>query len=614
MWIGIDGEGLGRQPHRYVLLCASDSAGHSVVLEDVRGIPTEQGLGWLLDCFGRKGPERHLAGYYLSYDWTMLLRDLPHRTIYRLLRPELRSRPRGEGGFSPVRWRGYSLHYLSGMMRIAKGERSVTIWDVGKYYQQRFVGALETAGIAPPAVIERMKAERGTWGDSDLDRMRDYCLEECRLLARLCEQLHEQHEAIGLRPRSWHGPGSTASTVLRQKDVARYHAQPAQPAVNAAAACAYFGGRFEHSLMGSRPEVRSYDIRSAYPHAASTLPCLVHGKWVHRKRAPKPDAVALVRYRVGSIGDAPWGPLPCRLIDGSIVWPRGGSKGWVWNVEFQAALSWRGVDYGGEHWELVKRCDCAPFAFIDSLYAARLARPENKQVLKLAMNSVYGKLAQSTGGGSKWSSRVWAGLITATTRARLLELIAMHSDPTRLCALATDGAYSSEALDLLPGAALGDWELGEPKFMTFVRPGIYWSHADILSWYGKPDDKTVTEAARKAVRSRGISRAHLLTQVARAEAAISHGLSRAMLGTTTQFGGARECVYRTLAGIYRRSLLYGQWYDMPATLSLQPGPKRDADWRPPLLSGIESAPYVRGLSVDSKMLQLLGSILEGRIR
>lgn len=613
MWVGIDGEGIGRAPHRYVLLCTSDSAGRNHVLEDVRGIPTDQGLGWLLDCFGRKGPERHLAGYYLSYDWTMLLADLPHRTLYRLLRPELRSRPRGEGGFSPVLWRGYRLHWLSGMMRIVKGERSVTIWDVGKYYQQRFVGALETAGIAPPAIIERMKAERGTWDDSDLDRMRDYCLEECRLLARLCELLQEQHEAIGLRPRSWHGPGSTASTVLRQNNVLACHAKPLQSAVDVAAACAYFGGRFEQSRIGSRG-VRSYDIRSAYPHAASTLPCLAHGKWVHRRRAPTPDAVALVRYRVSSIGDVPWGPLPCRLLDGSIVWPRGGSKGWVWNVEFQEALAWRGVDYGGEHWELVKRCDCEPFRFIGALYAARLSKPENKQVLKLTMNSVYGKLAQSTGGGSKWSSRVWAGLITATTRARLLSLIAMHRDPSELCALATDGAYSSEELDVPESTALGDWELGEPKYMTFVRPGVYWSHADILAWYGKPADRNVTEAARKAVRSRGISRAHLLTQVALAEAAIAHGETRATLGTTTQFGGARECVYKTPGGQFRRSRLYGQWYDMPATLSLRPEPKRDAEWRPPLLPGIESAPYVRGLSADSKMMRLLGSILEGRIR
>ena len=620
MWLGLDGEGIGRQPHRYVLMCCSDADGRkSDYLEDVSGIPTEQGLTWLLDLASkghkRREEEAHIAGYYLSYDWTMLLRDLPQRTLYRLLRPELRALPRGEGGFSAVRWRGFRLHYLSGMMRIARGEKSVTVWDVGKYYQSRFVAALEQSGIAPSALIERMKLERGTWDENDLDRMRDYCLEECRALASLCELLERQHHSIGLKPRSWHGPGSTASALLKRYDVLASHAA-LTPTVSDLASRAYFGGRFEQSLIGSRQAVRSYDIRSAYPFAATTLPCLAHGKWVHRRRAPKDDAIALVRYRVTDIGDRVWGPLPCRLQDGSIVWSRGGQEGWVWNVEFQAAVrGWKkAVVYRKEHWELVSRCACRPFGFLAELYQERLRAPENKQVLKLAMNSVYGKLAQSTGGGSKWSSRVWAGLITATTRAMLLDLITAHSDESKLCALATDGAYTSEALDLDTQNALGSWEEGAPKFMTFVRPGIYWSHADILSWYGRPDDKSVVEAARKAVRSRGISRAHLLTQVALTEAAIARGDSRAILGTTTQFGGARECVYRTASGVYRRSRLYGEWYDMPATLSLEPTPKRDLDWRPPLLDGVQSAPYVRGLSKDALQLRLLGSILEGRIR
>jgi hypothetical protein len=150
--------------------------------------------------------------------------------------------------------------------------------------------------------------------------------------------------------------------------------------------------------------------------------------------------------------------------------------------------------------------------------------------------------------------------------------------------------------------------------MTFVRPGIYWSHADILEWYAKPGDKTLEEAAAKAVRSRGISRRHLLTQIVGAERAIEAHESRALLGTTQQFGGARECVYRTPAGIYKRSRLYGQWYETPATLSLKPEPKRGADWGPVMLPGVESEPYRAGASKDAKLLRVVGSMLEGRLR
>lgn len=608
----MDGEGIGRAPHAYVLLAACDASGRHDYVENVNGIPTEVGLRFLLSL-PRAFPNVRLAGFYLSYDWTMLLRDLPNRALYRLLRPELRLRPREEGaGFSPVFWRGFKLHYLSGMMRIAHGGESVTVWDVGKYYQSRFVTALEAAGLAPSELITRMKEERGTWHEKDLDRMRDYCLEECRELAKLCGLLEAQHESIGLAPRTWHGPGSTASALLAREKVERCHAK-APPDVDALASRAFFGGRFEQSFIGSRSGVHSYDVRSAYPHAIASLPCLAHAKWVRRRRAPKDGATALVAYRVRDVGERLWGPLPCRLADDSIVWPRSGSTGWVWSVEFEKALEWKGVEYAGEHWELQKKCSCEPFAFVPSLYAARLARPENKQVLKLAMNSLYGKLAQSTGGGSRWSSRVWAGIITATTRARMLDLIQAHGDESKLCAIATDGAYSTERLRVNESEALGAWEHGAKGYMTFVRPGIYWSHADILKWYGGPTlDARAT--ATKSIRSRGIGRSHLLTQISAAEAAIARGDERAELGRTTQFGGARETVYRTPSNVVKRSPLYGQWYETPARLSLAPEPKRNSEWNPPMLDGVESAPYVPNKGASAKLLRLIGSMLEGRIR
>lgn len=618
-WLGFDGEGIGKSPHRYVQVCVSNGdKSFQNYLEDVRGLSTEAVLSWLLKLPGGKGSDVHVAGYYLSYDWTMILRDLPDRSLYRLLRPELRHRSRDEGGgFTPVHFRGYRLEFLSGMMKIRRGERSVTVWDVGKFYQSRFVQALETAGFAPPELIARMKNERGTWREDDLDRMRDYCLEECTFLARLVTLLEEQHAAIGLEPKSWHGPGSTASALLSKYKVLDCHAH-APNVVEELSSRAFFGGRFEQSCIGSRPGMFSYDVRSAYPHAMSTLPCLKHGKWVHRRKAPKDGAVALVRYKVKDIGDRVWGPLPCRLEDGSIVWPRGGSTGWCWSVEWEAAQTWKEVTYGREHWELQKRCSCTPFDFMRDLYAWRVTRPENKQVVKLAMNSGYGKVAQSIGGGSRWSSRIWAGIITATTRARMLDLVDSHADESKLAAIATDGAYTSEDVhrtgDIVADDGLGGWEASEKGLMTFVRPGIYWSHADILAWYGKPDDKTLAEAAAKAVRSRGISRRHLLTQIVGAERAIEAKEPRALLGTTTQFGGARECVYLTPSNVYKRSPLYGQWYETPATLSLRPEPKRDADWRPPMLAGVESAPYRPNRSADAELLKVVGSMLEGRLR
>lgn len=593
-----------------MLCCNSADGQEENYIEDVNGLSTLDALQWLL----RLPPNHEYGGYYLSYDWTMILKDLPKHHIYRLLRPELRARCKEEGGgFTDIRWKGFRLHYLSGMMQIRRGKRKVRIWDVGKYYQSRFVAALEQSGIAPPDIISRMKGERGgdVWNEEYLDTIREYCLEECKYLAQLCELLQQQHEAIGLKTTTWHGPGSTASAVLKLHGI-KDHLDSPPKEVEHIANCAYFGGRFELSSNGSKPDVWQYDIRSAYPHAISTLPCLMHAQWHHVTRPPARDELALVRYKVRDIGERAWGPLPCRLSSGSIVWPRSGSSGWIWSGEYwQAIDGWDGIEYGNEAWVLERKCVCTPFSFVPELYAWRVSRPENKQVVKLALNSMYGKMAQTAGGGSRFSSRVWAGMITSSCRARMLDLIRRHTDDRAIYGIATDGLFSAEHHDI-DTPELGGWEVTHKGAVTFLRPGIYWSDADVAQWQDAPDE-TLFQQALRAVKARGIGRRQMLLQAQAASEALRTGVERARLGTTRLFGGARHMVYRTPSGQLKRSRLYGEWFDAPASLSLKPEPKRDGEWRPPALSDVESAPYRPHHGLDAQMLRLIGQLLHERL-
>src|SRR5215216_3955585 len=120
-WIGVDGEGLGRKPHRYYLLACSEGD----AIERREGLRTIACLEYLLRLGSR---DANIAGYFLSYDWTMILRDMPNEKIHALLRPELRARAKDAGGgFDRVKWRSYRLHYLAGAMWIRKGDRRVTI-------------------------------------------------------------------------------------------------------------------------------------------------------------------------------------------------------------------------------------------------------------------------------------------------------------------------------------------------------------------------------------------------------------------------------------------------------------------------------------------------------
>ena len=507
-WVGIDGEGIGRKPHRYTLLAYSDAEGGSKYIEDPQGLATRDALDFLLATPARA----RLAGYFLGYDWTMILRDLPDASIYRLFRPEMRVKSEG-GGFESVWWGEYRLHYLAGMMRIARGKgkekRTRTIWDVGKFFQAPFVEALRKWGIpADVQAIEDMKALRSTFTPEQWERIRGYCLSECQALARLVTSLEASLETAGLKPKSWHGPGSVAKRYLADWDIdKRRGEQP--PEVLQAADRAFFGGRFEQATIGRVESVWGADIASAYPFQMYHLPCLEHGRWqqVTRERdlpaLDAPNETAIVRYRLDDIGPSEhWGPLPCRMSNGTILFPRGGSSGWVYLSEYLAAKEgWGGVRWGGKAWVLRSNCDCHVFEGILDLYRARVRVGKGTKGIayKLALNSGYGSIAQRIG-FPKFSNVVWAGLITSGCRAQLLRLMTRHLDRNAVIALATDGLFTREKPnpppDPLPGESLGSWEVtDEPETMIFVRPGIYWSEG------GRSEGQSARHRPKKSSRA-----------------------------------------------------------------------------------------------------------------
>lgn len=590
-WIGIDGEGVGRDPHRYVLLCASDAQGVHDLIEDPRGLGTARVLDFLLSYSTR---DVRLAGYFLSYDWTMILRSLPNSALYRLYRPELRVLPKGEGGgFSVVRWGDYRLHWLSGMMRIGRGSRSVTIWDLGKYYQSPFVDACKKWGVLTTeelAAVRAMKLRRSEFTDSQRDEIRRYCALECAALARLASGLEQAHIDAGLKPRGWYGPGSTASVVLgREKIDQRKGEVPVE--MHAPAACAFFGGRFEQRAIG-RYCVRGWDIVSAYPWAAYHLPCLEHGRWERTTRLADVARArhACVRWKLTDVGDVAWGPLPVRLPKGIILYPRGGAAGWAWRDEWDAARRyWSGVEWGGEAWLLRGECDCRPFRFVLEMFRerVRLGKGGMGDVFKYPLNSLYGKLAQMVGGGGRFASRVWAGMITAFTRAMILRAIAEHDEWSDVIAVATDGLYTRARWEPppppLPHDGLGSWEESPEKAITFIRPGIYLA-----------DDSTV-------VRARGVGRRAL---EGRADLDLSG--THVELGSRAVFYGARASVYRLASGVVRRTPTYGSWRDVPIKVALTPRQKRAEDWSLVRLHGVESLPYDRATrSTSAALLDIL---------
>jgi hypothetical protein len=247
----------------------------------------------------------------------------------------------------------------------------------------------------------------------------------------------------------------------------------------------------------------------------------------------------------GETRGVPCFPLPYRLPNGGILFPSEGS-GWCMRDEAIAAKRWLetfarlglpGVDAKGfpcdiapdvaeklapchgvgrlprkasEHGLILFITEASlfeedptqprPYAFIPRLYEERARlrseEPGNvaQQTIKLCLNSLSGKAAQSVGGSEDKPPATacpwYAAATTAGTRRRVME--AALQNPHAIVQFSTDGLVSLVPLDLDIGERLGQWELkhieaGTPS--VFLQSGVYTYHT-------KEDELRATVKAR----------------------------------------------------------------------------------------------------------------------
>lgn len=495
--IAIDGEGVTddeNSPQRYTLLAAS--TGQYIEGHD---LSSEQCFDLLLSL-----PKRSLCvGYSINYDINMWLKDLPVDNLTELW----------EDGHTE--WRGYWLVWHPGKMFSIGRERGIkpyrthdgtvkkritysehlTIWDVFGFFQASFVKALnewEIGTVAQRERIERMKAARGTFVDEDKAQVRAYCEDECALLAAMVRKLIEYARSVGLTLTRFDGAGAVASAMMRKFRVDECIGLPPKD-VHTATMHGYFGGRFETAIIGHIDRAYAYDINSAYPNQTQHLPCLREGhcEW-SKYRKGRVEQHGIYRVRWDLEGDLPkWGPFPYRLNNGAICYPMSG-EGWYWGQEVSAALQLFPDDIDiTDGFTLVRHCQCKPFAFVPRYYEMRrdLKACGNfgQIVLKLGLNSLYGKTAQSVGGKvigkaidgtlihdrPRYQSFVWAGMITAGCRAMILDAIRL-AGAENIVSIATDGIISLAPIkNLNIGSALGQWDSKVLRDIAIIQSGVY---------------------------------------------------------------------------------------------------------------------------------------------
>jgi hypothetical protein len=624
-FIGVDGEGITfAGQHHYVLLSVGDQSLHR------EGSP----LNWrtifnFLYDQHIAHPRVTFVGFFLGYDFTQWLKTLPESRAAMLLSPAgIAARQRKESGGNPTPFPVYADEWEFDLLagkRFKLRPRDVdkatwmTICDAGPFFQSSFIAAIDPKRWQTPvcspeeyATILEGKINRST---AKFDpAMIHYNVTENLVLSRLMERLDQgfRHAGIKLKPNQWFGPGQAASEWLkligapRSEDVADVTPKDAISAARAS----YYGGWFEIFYHGLIPGTTyGYDINSAYPYAISKLPCLLHGKWVHDE--VEGADVAMVYARVSApAGSDHLGAMMHRDVKGRILRPLT-TVGWYHRRELDARrLSASDVEIF-DAWSYVQTCDHKPFEPIVALYNERLQVGKNSPAgiaLKLLYNSAYGKTAQSVG-RPVFANPIYASLITATTRAMILDAVLTHPGGIRsLIMVATDGVYFRELHPNLPMSEtqLGLWSDENKQDMSVFMPGVYWD---------EKTRKSLASGGTPVIRSRGISGQDLAARIGDIDQRWREfdGVSWPTLEIPVRFAmtTARQAIAQ---GAWERA---GHVTSGVRTISSEPSNKRqpiaelhDGAWRTRPYdvaeNGIISVPYAKPIGIDFEPVNLDG--------
>lgn len=462
-FVAIDGEGVQSD---YNLLAAN---GHPWIGRKPGRLTTEECLDYLLNL--PRGSENGRKPIYVwfsfDYDINMILQDIPFRGEKGSIEALRRE--------NSITWRGYRITYLRRkILRIARGKRRHTSYDIWGFFQATFEQSLEDWKVPLPDIITKGKKARGNFSRWSLKRIVEYNQAELEALSELGEKLRDSILPLDLPIQSWHGPAALAASWLRKNGTKKWlPIEEYHPDFSDVTKRAYFGGRIDVAGYGIIDPVFHYDIVSAYPSATRNIPNLRNLKWKCTREGLPAGGIYCARIR-WQIPEQYWSPFPWRSSNGSIRYPLEG-EGWYWNWEVEAALE----KYGESNFEIVEVWYAEgnieyPFRnLIEETFQYRhelKAQNHPSHIpVKLILNSLYGKFAQTVGKATYYSP-IWAGLITSETRAKLMRVL----DENVVCVM-TDSVWSKKTLRVPIGKNLGDWEYQPDRKLILAEAGLYQS-------------------------------------------------------------------------------------------------------------------------------------------
>jgi len=614
---GVDGEGITiteGQAQRYVLLRAGKS-----LLYNINGLSFSSCMEFIATL-----PQSSIyVAFAFDYDVSMIMSALmaevaddPKKLsavteqIGRLFVPQID--PKTNQPYPTVGFFGdYMVRYMphkhfSVSKRQPKGKwKGVTIHDVFGFFQSSFLVSLKKWSIGDPSQLAMIEAEKekrsdfslSTWTENEVE----YNRIECEYLQELMSKVRSTATELGYSISPYEGAGCLAQSILKTHGALRTAEvnELVPPEALSAAQAAFYGGRFEitrHGVIAG--PIYEYDINSAYPSAmVNYLPCLRCGEWHHSIGYDKGDVAAgftplfvYVSWELRNITAAHelpyWGPLPFRTKKSSILYPTDG-MGWYAYIEVEP---WLNKPNSSPYkftvhdvWSYHTTCEHRPFEWAQELYDKRIALGAKSAgiVLKLGLNSLYGKCAQSVGKPT-FANPVYASLITAYTRAMIGRCLKEYQSSVFM--VATDAVYSTVALDVDTSGEklLGHWEQSVYDEALVVQPGVYFLNGDIQA--------IKTRSRGVPVRKLSGEYSQLRAKADTQEPIIMH---------LTSFQGLRSCWRRHHLGDQ-----LGSWKGQDRMLKWD-YIKRSADGRLPAMHPgvLQSVPYQQVIGRNTPAIQ-----------
>lgn len=479
-----DGEGWEDSAGNHVYGYFANSDGEE--LYDAAGLTTDACLSLLWET----GHDRLNVVFSGSYDATLILKDLSPEQARDAMSDDTPS-----GFVKGCRYEGYIIRYVPRKylyIRREEAKRGIILWDIWGFFQGSFIAALEKwfgKEYDDLSLIHEGKALRSVFDPSDIEFIRRYNSAELRALVRLMETFLDAVEKAGLTLSRFDGAGAVAAAMLKKHGVKERvfldetGAKIRLPMeMRLAAEIGYYGGRIEAFQYGrAGATIYHYDINSAYPAALVNLPNIGRGAWSHQENPVFSRCPEMTLFRVQwDVGNEKICPFPYRSkMQRKILYPSRGES-WVWYPEVFAALNAARPGWSIrllEAWVFTPDDEeDLPYSWIQDYYdtRARMIKEKNgaEKVIKLGLNSLYGKTAQRVG-AKPFHNLAYAGYITSYTRA-MLYTAGMHA-PHAIIAFATDGVFSLAPLPLPcpEEKILGQWEGKKHDDMVIVQSGHY---------------------------------------------------------------------------------------------------------------------------------------------